>query len=283
VSRYGGVPKVFHDVEFHGELDTLRASIEDMVRLLADRYLELARAKEVAENAVRVKARFLDIAAHELRTPVTGFSLLVQLTRMKLERGQAVDVSALVQIQTQADRLSHLVVDLLDASRLDRGTMSLKNESTDIACLVSECLDSFRLLAPNRPFVFSKPEQVLEIDVDKTRIYQVLSNLLDNAIKYTPDNTPVEVIIDFTPTHARVSVKDHGAGIPEKLQANLFGLFERGTGEREGYGGGMGLGLFISRRIIELHGGTLGVVSKVGAGSTFFFDLPRNVVLRKAI
>jgi signal transduction histidine kinase len=140
--------------------------------------------------------------------------------------------------------------------------------------LISECLEDFRLRAPRRPLSFVRPDGSIESSLDRARIHQVLSNLLDNAIKYTPDATPIEVTVEQSRRRLRVSVRDFGGGICEELQEALFAPFARGGSDQEGRFGGMGLGLYICRSIVELHGGTIGVVSKEGAGSTFSFELP---------
>jgi PAS domain S-box-containing protein len=236
---------------------------------------ELLNARAAAESAARLRARFLDIAAHELRTPLSAFSLLLDLTYRQLEHhGRPVQLSTVQRLQRQADRLSRLVADLLDVSRLERGALSLRCEPTDMVSLISECLDDFRLRAPRRPLSFFKPDGPVESSLDRARIHQVLSNLLDNAIKYTPDTTPIEVTVEQARRRLRVSVKDFGGGICKELQEALFSPFARGCSDHEGRFGGMGLGLYICRSIVELHGGTIGVSSKEGAGSTFSFELP---------
>jgi PAS domain S-box-containing protein len=238
---------------------------------------DLREAREAAENAARLKSRFLEIAAHELRTPVAAFSLLLQFSQMKLEKDdRPVSLSILAKLRAQADRLSRLVVDLLDVSRLERGVLKLKEEPTDIAALVTSCLESFRLQSPNRSFTLTQPEQPVKIYVDPVRIYQVISNLIDNATKYTPENEPIEITFKATSRFVTVSIKDHGVGIPVVQRAALFQPFSRGTSDREERTSGLGLGLFISKNIIDLHHGTIRVISEGGEGTTFSFDLPRK-------
>jgi signal transduction histidine kinase len=206
---------------------------------------------------------------------LSAFSLLLELTQRQLEQqGRPVEMSTVQRLRRQADRLTRLVADLLDVSRLERGALSLRCEPTDVVNLTSECLEDFRLRAPRRPLSFFKPEGPVESSLDRARIHQVLSNLLDNAIKYTPDATPIEVTIEQGCHRLRVSVRDFGGGMSDELQRELFSPFARGTSDQEDRFGGMGLGLYICRSIVELHGGTIGVSSKEGAGSTFSFELP---------
>lgn len=253
----------------------------DRIHLLTERKraeAELVAAKESAEKAASLKSRFLDIAAHELRTPITVFSIMLELAQKQLKKGQPIDISTLDRLQWQAKRLSHLVVDLLDVSRLERGVVTLHQIRTNMILLISACLEGFIVQAPKRSIIFTKPQQPIELNIDPVRINQVLSNLLDNALKYTSEGSPIEVRAESSPDLVRVSVIDHGVGIKKDQQAELFKPFTRGSSDREERTSGLGLGLFVCRGIIELHGGTIGVVSEAGVGSTFYFELPRKVI-----
>jgi two-component system sensor histidine kinase VicK len=235
---------------------------------------ELEAALESAKEAAIVKSRFLDIAAHELRTPITSFSLLLQLTKQKLKKSIPVSESTLQRLQSQVERISKLVIELLDVSRLERGVMTLKPSLTDMVSLIAQSIDDFKLNHPARSINFIIPNTEIEIMCDNLRIFQVVSNLIDNAIKYTPDNSPIEVSIEKTRNGgALVSVKDSGQGISKKDQETLFSPFVRGAPNQAAHSPGLGLGLFIAREIIALHGGTLGVRSEIGIGSTFYFEL----------
>lgn len=241
-------------------------------------YLQTAR--EEAEQATLMKSRFLDIAAHELRTPVAAFSLLLQFTQKKLARGIPVDAATLIRLEKQVDRITRLVIDLLDVSRLERGVMNLNFKLTDVVSLVSDCLEEFRLSKPERKFIFLAPETAIPMKIDPVRIYQVISNLLDNACKYSPENSSIEVTIEVTPQLLRISIKDFGPGILEIHKAALFTPFSRLSEELTDKSGGLGLGLFICRSIVELHGGMIDLESKLGVGTKFFFELPREGSLR---
>jgi signal transduction histidine kinase len=246
--------------------------------------VELMRAKESAENATRAKSRFLDIAAHELRTPVTAFSIMLELAQKQVQQGQTLEISLLSRLQGQAYRLSRLVVDLLDVSRLERGMVTLHRTPTDLVSLISSNVEEFSIQAPKRRIVFVKPEYPIEVDVDVVRINQVLSNLLDNAVKYTPEESSVEVKVDSLADRVRVSVIDRGPGISKEQRTELFKPLVRGTSDRVERTSGLGLGLFVCQAIMELHGGKIGVESEEGVGSTFYFELPRSdsMLLKKA-
>ena len=239
-------------------------------------------AKNLAEEAVRVKSRFLDIAAHELRTPVTTFSMLLQYTEKQLEKGHPVDAATIARLRSQTQRLSRLVIDLFEVSRLEHEGVALHVEPTSITSLILECLDGFRIQEPERKFVFDVPTQSVEIDMDRAKIMQVLSNLLDNAVKYAETETPIEVRLETTSDVLRVSVIDRGVGISSEQKKTLFEPLARGTSDQVEQTSGLGLGLFICRSIVELHGGRVGVESNEGAGSTFYFELPRKTSARKA-
>ena len=236
--------------------------------------LRIKAALEESKSAAIIKSRFLDTAAHELRTPVSAFSLLLQLTQKKLEQGIAVEMPILIRMRKQVDRISDLVVELMDVSRLERGVLNLKLKKADIASMIASTLDDFRLRAPNRKLHFNRPDAPIEITIDPLRINQVISNLIDNALKYSFEDSPIEVSITTTQTHLCASVKDQGHGITEEKQKDLFAPFSRGSDELTDKSGGLGLGLFISREIIILHGGTIAVKSTIGEGSTFYFELP---------
>ncbi len=236
--------------------------------------LDLISAKEFAERAIVIKSRFLDIAAHELRTPVTSFSLIVQLAQKKLDKGIAVTADTLLRLRSQSERISRLVVDLLDVSRLERNAINLKLESSDILVLFSDYLIDYKILRPNREINFVKPNHQIFVNMDSVRILQVFSNLLDNACKYTPDDSPIDISIQEKQSTVRVSIKDFGPGIPPEQQRELFSPFTRGSLELTGRSGGLGLGLYVSRMIIELHGGSIGLVSQIGKGSLFYFEIP---------
>lgn len=236
----------------------------------------LIEAKNSAEEASKNKTKFLDIAAHELRTPVTAFSLLLQLAQKQVAKGQTLSSTTLTKLQELADRLKRLVLDLLDLSRVERGLMVLHPTRTNIVSLVSVCVVEFQTRFPHRGITFSGPEDLVELEIDPVKINQVLSNLLDNAVKYTGHDRPIEITVDAMPQLIRVSVIDHGEGIPKEQLSNLFTAFSRGSGESVVQAGGLGLGLAVCREIIGLHGGTVGVQSEVGHGCTFYFELPRK-------
>jgi PAS domain S-box-containing protein len=237
---------------------------------------ELKAAHQSAEVASVAKSRFLDIAAHELRTPVTAFSLLLQLVELQVKERKHVDPTMLTRLRAQVDRLSRLVVDLLEVSRLDRGVLVLKPELKDLSDLVGDCVTNFHIQYPGRPLHYDRSAGPSVALIDPVRIYEVVSNLIDNAIKYTPEDSPIQVAVEDLPSSVRVSVVDHGPGIPREQQQSLFQAFERGSSSGEESHSGLGLGLYISRKIVELHQGSIAMESQPGAGSSFHFTIPKT-------
>lgn len=270
MAAYGGAKR-----DASGKIIELFGTTQDVTEK-KQAEIKIQTALKAAEDAVNIKSRFLDIAAHELRTPVSAFSLLVQLAKKKFDKGIPVDGSTLDRLKSQVDRISQLVVELLDVSRLERGVLVLKPSRVNIVAMVQQCIEEFKLRESNRKFNFASPSESIEVNMDSLRIFQVISNLIDNAIKYTPEDSPIDISVSKALGMVRVSVKDYGEGISEEQQKELFAPFSRGESEFADRAGGLGLGLFISREIIALHKGTIGVTSKEGSGSCFYFELPKE-------
>lgn len=265
--------KPYKYVSVRTEITEMKKMKEEQTKAL----LEVERAKIAqlaAEDLLKRKTKFLDIAAHELRTPITTLTILLQLVDRQTAKGQPLAIDILAKFRAPINRLAKLVVDLLEMSRLERKSIVLRPVKTNMALLISECVEEFRVLAPSRRFLINMPNQIIEINVDPVRINQVLTTLLDNAVKYTKDSV-IEVTLEAIFNMIRVSVIDHGPGIPKIQKANLFTSFDRGTTDDTIRAGGLGLGLSFCRGIINLHGGTMGVESEEGKGSTFYFELPK--------
>jgi signal transduction histidine kinase len=235
---------------------------------------ELLAAKARAEDSLRMKATFLDIAAHELRNPITVLSLLLQLYQDATQDGGTIGAPDLERLREPIDRLSRLVVELLNVARLERGMVVLHRQDTDLGRLVMKCVEEFRVIAPAREIRLALPALSIVASVDPVRLHQVFANLLDNALKYAPDG-PIDVLLEQLPTTVRVSVTDHGPGIAASSLDALFEAFARDRAEAVlTRPPGLGLGLSVCRAIVLLHGGTIDVRTNMGNGSTFFVDLP---------
>jgi len=234
----------------------------------------LRDAKERAENADRAKSEFLDVASHELRTPLNALALELQLARTRVKKGVAVAPDLLERMLHQVDRMARMAGDLLDASRLDRGKLTIRRENVSLHDLVSATVDDFRKQAPARRLGLELATEPVAVFADATRLEQVLSNLIDNALKYTPDEADVEIHVSASGNRVKVSVTDTGPGIAADQCERLFTRFYRVKGVGAPDQPGLGLGLYICRVIVELHGGAIAVESRVGEGTTFSFTLP---------
>lgn len=261
---------------------------------LLERQLQERAAELEAVN--RRMDQFLGIANHELKTPLTGLTINLQTAARRLNAvvgqadGQEVaepelrghDVRALARMvdrsEQQVRRMTRLVNDLLDVSRMQAGKLELRVAPCDLAALVRECVEEQRQAAPNRAIQLSAPDgdSTIPVVADADRISQVVTNFLTNALKYSPPETPVEVCVSGADGQARVAVTDHGRGIPAGEQARIWNVFERLDDRESGQGTGvnLGLGLHISKMLVEQHHGAISVESAVGRGSTFWFALP---------
>jgi signal transduction histidine kinase len=231
---------------------------------------------------LRHRDEFLSIASHELRTPLTTIKAYVQLQERHL-RQPAPDLphlnSLTEQLMRQVRRLEELVIDLLDVTQLHQGHLTLHAEPVDLSLLAGEVLTRFEH-APERTarhrLRLVAPAPVVGI-WDPARLDQVLTNLVSNAIKYSPEGGEVLVSVGDVGGRALVEVRDQGVGIAAVDLPRLFRPFARGTADRRAIPG-VGLGLYIAAQIVERHGGRLTVASQPGEGSTFRLDLPSRPV-----
>jgi signal transduction histidine kinase len=233
-------------------------------------------ARAEAEAATKMRDEFLSIAAHELKTPLTTILAPMQLVLRLLEEGPELDAVALrrrlAQIARQAAKLARMVDTLLDLSRMKSGRLELQRELVDLAPLVTGAVDSARLQTDQHAFVLVAPATLIAM-VDALRLEQVLTNLLDNAIKYSPDGGPIEIELGISsPDSVRLTVRDHGLGIPPEMRARVFEQFFRAHGAD--YRSGMGIGLYVSQQIVDQHFGQITVESPVDGGTRVLVVLP---------
>ena len=226
----------------------------------------------------RQKDEFLGIASHELKTPLTSLKIIAQLLGRKLTTsGDARDQEQAKRMQLSITRMERLISDLLDVSLIQEGRLALNQRVTDLNTICADAV-SEQLLLSQRQITFSGPDgQPLLVYADAERIYQVLTNLLSNALKYSPATEVVAVQARNAGGECIVSVSDHGSGVPPEAISHIFDRFYRvpGMQVQSGSGVGLGLGLNISHEIITRHGGRIWVESTLGHGSVFFFALPR--------
>lgn len=262
------------DVALAEELAWRAALAIDNARL----YAAERHARAEAEKAVHLRDEFLSIAAHELKTPITSLRANAQLMLRRLDRGSALDEERVIRafqlIDQQSDKLAQLIAQLLDISRLEAGKLSLDRRETDLVALVEGLADGARARTDIHTVAVRAPDR-LTADVDPLRLEQVLTNLIDNAIKYSPSGGEIEIDLDLAPNdEVRIIVRDHGIGIPAERRAHIFDRFYQAHVEPAL--GGLGLGLHISRQIVELHGGTLSAEFPPEGGSRFVVNLPRR-------
>jgi PAS domain S-box-containing protein len=236
---------------------------------------ELDRLYREAREAARIREEFLSVAGHELRTPLTALQLQLHTAHRRLEAGQTERAAeALQRAMGQFQRLARLTEDLLDVSQITAGRLKLELEEVDLVGIVAEVVERHRESAcrAGSQLLIEAPQSVTGL-WDRSRLDQVFTNLVSNAIKFG-DGKPIAIGVEPGPERARVTVIDQGIGISSEDQARIFERFERAVSQ--GSYGGMGLGLWITRQIVDAHGGHIGVVSEPGKGSTFRVELPRN-------
>jgi signal transduction histidine kinase len=238
--------------------------------------VENARLIGSLRHAEQIKGEFLSIAAHELKTPVTSLRGYAQLTRRHLTTAAEPNVPRITQalevIDRQSTRLGSLVSQLLDVSRLERDHLTIEPVETDLVGLVDGVVRMARLNAPDHEIVLTAPEPVVAV-VDALRMEQVVQNLVDNAIKFSPGSSRVDVSVRLAePDLVELIVADQGSGIPAE---HLPHIFERAyQGGEVNRTAGLGLGLYISRQVVELHGGRIDAASPPEGGACLTITLP---------
>ena len=219
------------------------------------------------------KDEFIGIASHELKTPLTSTKIYVQSLISSFRKEKNIPaVGVLEKVDVQLNRLSHLIQDLLDITKIQSQTLLLHKETVQVSQLVSEITDMIQRTISTHQISLVLPKKPATIFVDKERIIQVIQNFLTNAIKYSPGKNAVQVVVTQEKKHVTISVTDYGLGIAKKDIPFLFDRFFRVKSKKNI--SGLGLGLYISRQIIEKHGGRIHVKSVLGKGSTFSFTLP---------
>jgi signal transduction histidine kinase len=278
-----------------GRVDGVVLVLRDLTarnQLEREREAALANEEAAQQTTQRMEA-FVAAAAHDLRSPLTstaGFITLAQDKTEQLVAAARATSPGLVACATaahdrlgvashNAERLKRLLGLMFDTAAIRAGKLELHRAPVDLAALVRELVDAQRVAAPGRTILLRTPSRStpVQVEADADRLGEVVTNFVSNALKYSPVARPVYVAVEARSDRARVAVRDAGPGIPKSEQEHVWELFHRAAGiapQGDTKSGSLGLGIYISKAIIEAHGGQVGVMSAVGTGSTFWFTLP---------
>ncbi len=253
------------------QVEEQRLALEHHAALLEQTVEE--RTRELVE-ANRTKDEFMRIAAHELHTPLTSLKLMTQLLRRQLGQADSPAEKHLLRMERAIDRMNQLVNDLLDVARIESGRLELRFGPCHLQELCRQVVDE-QAAATDRVITLRAPDEPLEVELDADRISQVITNLLSNALKYSPPTTPVSLTLKQDGEQVILCVRDQGTGIPAEALPHIFDRFYRAPGieVQSGSGIGLGLGLHICQEIIARHGGHIWAESVVGSGSAFYVAL----------
>jgi len=235
----------------------------------------LKAAEEALKDADRRKDEFLATLAHELRNPLAPLRTGLQVLRLN-PTGSTAD-AAREMMERQLGHMVHLVDDLLDVSRISRGKVELKRERLSLKTIVESAIETSRpsIDEAHHTLTLKLPSEPVYIDGDLTRLAQAVSNILTNAAKYTPQGGRIELVAKQEATRAVISITDNGVGIPSELTTSVFEMFAQVNRNLNRSQGGLGIGLALVKRLIEMHGGTIEAQSPgAGKGSTFTIRLP---------
>ncbi len=241
----------------------------------AQLYTQQVEARRKVEDLSRLKDEFLSIASHELRTPVTSIKGYTQLAKSLIQESDLETSSEYLDVALdQIDRMSRLILELLDVSRIETGRLEIRREEISWSNFVRSVVERHQTANPERRFQLRTTDADVDVEGDRDRLEQVLGNLIENAVKYSPDGS--DIVIEVEPDGNRVitSITDRGIGIPTDELAQVFERFHRGRQVSSTNYGGLGLGLYISKQIVERHNGAIWVDSRQGEGTTFFFAIP---------
>lgn len=263
----------------------LQARLEELAAAKAQTQDHLEKLRELD----KLKSQFLSIASHELKTPITAMSGFIQIAVRRLRRridrakpaetAQAADDATLLEqlevVDRQTTKLARLVDELLDVSRIESGRLEFRVADVDLAVLVDEVATRLEMVAGEHEITVARDGGRFVVRGDRDHLEQVLNNLVGNAIKYSPGGRRIDLRLGSTGEGmVLLSVSDQGMGIRAAELESIFGLFYRSPDRDARDVGGMGLGLYISKEIVDRHGGRIWAESRTGEGTTFYVALP---------
>lgn len=236
-------------------------------------YYLFRRELEQRTQLEKIKDEFINMTSHELKTPITSLKVYIEVVQRKIVEENLSEASRyLSKIDEQTNKLTNLIIDLLDMSRIQTGKMRIEKEALNLDALIDDTAEAVQGTTRKHKII-SEGALGKMVYADRYRIYQVLVNLLTNAIKYSPKGGQIIIKTKVKDNRAIISVKDFGIGIDPIYKEKIFERLYQVT-EHKGFPGGLGIGLFISNEIVKMHGGQMWVKSIKGKGSTFYFDLP---------
>jgi two-component system sensor histidine kinase/response regulator len=268
----GGAYDFIQTHQMRRQLAEQQRALEQYARSLEERVQ--VRTRQLVE-AMAAKDIFLAVASHELKTPLTVLKGFGQLLHRRLEQEGSAHLAYLVKMEQAMGRMELLADDLLNTSLVETDTFVLHRRPCDLVALCQHVLREY-MAEPDRRLLLDTPAEPIEGEVDVERISQVLLNLLSNARKYSSKEAPITVRLERQDQHCRISMQDRGVGIPTEQLPHLFERFYQvpGIEVQTGSSSGVGLGLYIVKKIVERHGGHVSVESRVGEGSIFSVYLP---------
>jgi two-component system, OmpR family, sensor histidine kinase KdpD len=266
-------PHVFDE----GECDFLESLTDQCAQALerARLYATEQQARIKAEEADHLKMRFLAMISHELRTPLTsikGFSTTLLATDITWDESSQTEFIEI--IDQESDKLTGLVDDLLDMSRLQIGTLRITPEVRPLEFIIQNARANLETLARDHVLSIQVPAGMPPVMADATRIAQVISNLVSNAVRYSPAGTKIDVSAHQVGEMIQIDVSDEGEGIPATDRTLVFEAFRQLDRKNEGHKKGAGLGLAICKGMVEAHGGHIWIQDRPGAGTTISFTIP---------
>jgi len=270
---------VFYISRFYDSPEILVASESAIVAVVLSVGNIIIKSVEQMARANKMKSEFVTIASHQLKTPLSEINWELELLLSKNNAGLTEKQLEIINtIGRSHQTMMRLVNDLLDVARIDQGKFVLNKEKINLVSLIDEVVQNHQIIAKasNVEINVEKSEMVPEIVGDKRRVGIVIDNLVSNAVKYIRNKGFVEIKIESDEKNISVYVKDNGIGIPEKEQSKIFQKFFRSNNAAKYQTGGTGLGLYISKNIIEQSGGELSFKSIEGVGTDFWFSLPIN-------
>jgi signal transduction histidine kinase len=259
------------------QAEKLASTIDVMRTHLKDALIQKEKDKKAIEELMEKKDEFMNVASHELKTPITTLKAYLQvLQKMMPSTAQSSAGDFINKANKQIKKLTDLVDDLLDVNKIQAGKMIYQFSDIDLATFIAEIVEQTQMTNSTHRILLQNNSKVI-ISGERNRLEQVLSNFLSNAVKYSPNAAEVVVKSEVINGEVKVSVRDYGIGIPADEQEYVFDRFYRVNQSSRKFNG-LGLGLFISAEIIKKHGGEIGVESNT-SGSEFYFTMPLVKVL----